>query len=196
MVVQFNGQHTLCPRGAFGAILVNHTGHGPFTDSAGNNCGALVGTNSGTRDTANDPSAHSEISAIRRLSALHPNVLIGANKVFWHALSMYTNGESCPMDAAAEAWAGIKEEIYAVSIDHLIALNFTQIEIGSKDVYHESGKVLSSPTTIVKFIDFDYHAKFFSWQNMPAQACPPGCHRSAPGAACVDDVPYVTQAFP
>jgi tRNA(Arg) A34 adenosine deaminase TadA len=194
IVVEMNGQNTLCPRGAFGAIIVNHTAIGPYSDSQGLNCGAIEAWNDGTRAYVNDPTAHSEINAIQHLSAQHPGTFIAFNKPFWAPLSMYTNGESCPMDAAAEVWAGIREQIYAVSIKHLIALNWTQIDMPSQYVYHDSGFMPGSPRVIIAGVDFDYQAPYFGWQLISAGPCPTGCHRV--GTNCVDNVPFVPIPFP
>lgn len=195
IVVNQNAQGTLCPWGSFGAIIVNHTstsGQG-FSDSQGNWCGSFVESNSGGTDL-NDPSAHSEIDAMRRLGNRFPYSRFNAN--FWGALTMYTNGESCPMDAAAQVWAGFKEVVYSVSIEDLLKLGWNQIDIDSKRVYQTAQSVANSRNlVIIEDVDFANQAPIFAWQNLPNNPCPAGCHKVAPGF-CSDISPYVPKAFP
>jgi hypothetical protein len=193
---------------------VNHTntaGQG-FRDSANRWCGSFVESNSGGTNLNGsevisplqlpgalvlmsflisylDPSDHSEINAIRRLGDRFPFNRFNAD--FWGALSMYTNGESCPMDAAAEVWAGFKEVIYSVSIDDLLKQNWNQIDIDSKRVYQKSDSIVASRNlVIIQDVDWVNQIPFFAWQNMPNNPCPTGCHKAAPGF-CADNVPYV-----
>ena len=71
------------------------------------------GHNSGK--TANDPTAHGEIMAIRDFVAEHPaNELEGA--------TIYTTGEPCPMCMAAIIWTGLSRVVFAASIEELSTL--------------------------------------------------------------------------
>jgi len=190
--VQFAGQGSVCPRGAYGAAIVNHsnTDSGNPVDSLGNNCGKIIGTNSGLRETTHDPTEHSEINAIHRLAALFPSE--AQVKSYWGALSMYTVGESCPMDAAAEVWSGFKEVIYAVSIEDLTDAGFGQIEVGSKKIYTNSNLVAGAPQVLIKNVLRMQMLPYFAWQFNADEACPTGCHRgndTSGNPYCFDDVP-------
>lgn len=75
----------------------------------------------------NDPSAHAEINAIRRLTAAigHPSL---------EGYILYTTGEPCPMCAAACVWAGVSEIIFGASIAELIAAGVSQIDISCQEI--------------------------------------------------------------
>ncbi|MBR8835641.1 MAG: nucleoside deaminase [Stigonema ocellatum SAG 48.90 = DSM 106950] len=78
-----------------------------------------------------DPSAHAEINVIRRLTAkLQSPSLDG--------YTIYTTGEPCPMCATACVWTGISEIVYGASIEDLISLNQSQIEISCEEVIDKS----------------------------------------------------------
>ncbi len=79
----------------------------------------------------NDPSAHAEINVIRSLTAKLKNLSL-------EGYSIYTTGEPCPMCAAACIWAGISEIVYAVSIQDLISLNQSQIDITCEEMIAKS----------------------------------------------------------
>jgi guanine deaminase len=83
------------------------------------------GHNTVKRDS--DPSAHAEINVIRSLTTKTRN----------HSLegySIYTTGEPCPMCATACVWTGISEIVYGASIQDLIAVNQSQINISCEEV--------------------------------------------------------------
>ncbi len=88
-----------------------------------------VGYNTVKRDK--DPSAHAEINVIRSLTAKLQN-----NSLEGH--SIYTTGEPCPMCATACVWAGISEIIYGASIQDLISINQSQIEISCEEIIAKS----------------------------------------------------------
>ncbi len=78
-----------------------------------------------------DPSAHAEINVIRSLT----------NKIKSPSLegySIYTTGEPCPMCATACVWTGVSEIIYGVSIQDLIAINQSQIDISCEQIIAKS----------------------------------------------------------
>jgi guanine deaminase len=79
----------------------------------------------------NDPSAHAEINAIRSLTAKLRNLSLDG-------YTIYTTGEPCPMCAAACVWSGMSEIIYGVSIQDLISMNQSQIEISCEEVIAKS----------------------------------------------------------
>ena len=195
MVTRQNAQHTICPRGAFAALIVNDTdttGRG-FSDSNGNWCGSFVEFDGGLRDATN-PDAHSELNAITRLANRFPGHRF--DTAFWNSLTMYTNGESCPMDTADEIWAGMKKQVYSVSIKALIALGNNQIDIRAEQLIATSNTVLQArPQYVIRDVAATSMYKYFAWQNIASNPCPAGCHRNA-AATCVDDVAYVTQPLP
>lgn len=88
-----------------------------------------VAHNTVNRD--NDPSAHAEINAIRSLTAKLKNPSL-------EGYSIYTTGEPCPMCATACVWSGLSEIIYGASIQDLITLNQSQINISCEEVIARS----------------------------------------------------------
>jgi tRNA(adenine34) deaminase len=76
--------------------------------------------------TTNDPTAHGEMVAIRRLIAVRrADELKGT--------TLYTSGEPCPMCMSAIVWCGIGRVVFAASIDELAA-KIGQIMLTSKQV--------------------------------------------------------------
>ncbi|MBD2205491.1 nucleoside deaminase [Calothrix sp. FACHB-1219] len=90
-----------------------------------------VGHNTVRRD--NDPSAHAEINVIRSLTAK-------IKKPDLTGYTIYTTGEPCPMCATACVWSGISEIIYGASIQDLISVNQSQIDISCEEVISKSFK--------------------------------------------------------
>ncbi|MBL1202190.1 MAG: nucleoside deaminase [Nostoc sp. GBBB01] len=88
-----------------------------------------IGHNTVKRD--NDPSAHAEINVIRSLTAKLKNPSL-------EGYSIYTTGEPCPMCATACVWSGLSEIIYGVSIQDLISVNQSQINISCEEVIAQS----------------------------------------------------------
>lgn len=83
------------------------------------------GFNTARRD--NDPSAHAEINVIRSLTTKIKNRYL-------EGYTIYTTGEPCPMCATACVWTGVSEIVYAVSIQDLIELNQSQINISCEEI--------------------------------------------------------------
>ncbi len=88
-----------------------------------------VGHNTVRRD--NDPSAHAEINVIRSLTAKIKNPSLSG-------YSIYTTGEPCPMCATACVWTGISEIVYGASIQDLISINQSQINISCEELIAKS----------------------------------------------------------
>ena len=96
-----------------------------------------------------DPTAHAEINLIREATkALGTASLRG--------YTLYTSSESCPMCAAAEIWAGVSRVVYGASIQQLIEVGQSQIEISSSTVnqagfihYELTGGVLAEEALAV-----------------------------------------------
>ncbi|NMG21148.1 nucleoside deaminase [Brasilonema bromeliae] len=79
----------------------------------------------------NDPSAHAEINVIRSLTTQLQNPSL-------EGYTIYTTGEPCPMCASACVWTGLSEIIYGASIEDLISVNQSQINISSEEVIVKS----------------------------------------------------------
>ncbi|OLN86914.1 Guanine deaminase [Colletotrichum chlorophyti] len=169
-----------CPFGAFGAVVVNHTGGG---------LGELVcaGANDGLG--SGNPTLHGEMVAINHCSGLFtdaqgPYRMTPAEALAAFAdLTLYTNAESCPMCASAIRWAGFREYVYGTSIETLVEKGWGQIRISSRDVFEQSaglprqtgltGPVLANETDV-----------FFGWQFVADAPCPRGCYRERDDSDC------------
>ncbi|MBG1263899.1 nucleoside deaminase [Nostoc commune] len=100
-----------------------------------------VAHNTVNRD--NDPSAHAEINVIRSLTAKLKNPSL-------EGYSLYTTGEPCPMCATACVWSGISEIVYGASIQDLITLNQSQINISCEEVITKSFRSIKVTKGILK----------------------------------------------
>ncbi|KAB8335915.1 nucleoside deaminase [Scytonema tolypothrichoides VB-61278] len=79
----------------------------------------------------NDPSAHAEINVIRSLTTQLKNPSL-------EGYTIYTTGEPCPMCASACVWTGLSEIIYGASIEDLVSVNQSQINISCEEVIIKS----------------------------------------------------------
>ena len=100
-----------------------------------------VGHNTVRRD--NDPSAHAEINVIRSLTAKIKNPSL-------EGYTIYTTGEPCPMCATACVWTGISEIVYGASIQDLISVNQSQIDISCEEVIAKSFRNIKVTKGILK----------------------------------------------
>jgi tRNA(adenine34) deaminase len=96
----------------FGAIIVRD--------------GEVLSTGRNLGKTTNDPTAHGEMVAIRRLIAVRPAAELKGT-------TLYTSGEPCPMCMSAILWCGIGRVVFAASIDEL-ATKLGQIMLTSRQV--------------------------------------------------------------
>src|SRR5947207_2772045 len=87
-------------------------------------------------------------------------------------LSLYTNGEPCPMCASAIRWAGLKECIYGTTIDTLGARGWNQIQVYSHEIFQRSTHLPGRPRLIGPVLANETDA-YFSWQFEPSHHCPP-----------------------
>lgn len=78
-----------------------------------------------------DPSAHAEINVIRNLTAQLQNPSL-------EGYTIYTTGEPCPMCATACVWTGISEIVYGASIEDLVSVNQSQINISCEEIIAKS----------------------------------------------------------
>ncbi|MEH2465482.1 nucleoside deaminase [Nostoc sp.] len=100
-----------------------------------------VAHNTVKRDS--DPSAHAEINVIRSLTAKFKNPSL-------EGYSIYTTGEPCPMCATACIWAGIAEIVYGASIQDIITVNQSQIDITCEEVIAKSFRNIKVTKGILK----------------------------------------------
>ena len=91
----------------------------------------------------NDPSAHAEINVIRSLTAKIKNPSL-------EGYSIYTTGEPCPMCATACVWSGVSEIIYGASIQDLLTINQSQINISCEEVIAKSFRNIKVTKGILK----------------------------------------------
>ncbi len=91
----------------------------------------------------NDPSAHAEINAIRSLTAKLKNPSL-------EGYSIYTTGEPCPMCATACVWSGLSEIVYGASIQDLINVNQSQINISCEQVIDKSFRKIKLTKDVLK----------------------------------------------
>lgn len=102
---------------------------------------AIKAHNSVRRD--NDPSAHAEVNAIRKLTAqLQTPSLEG--------YILYTSCEPCPMCATACIWAGISEIIFGASIQDLIHSGVNQIDLPCEDIIAKGFRKIKLTKGILK----------------------------------------------
>ena len=78
-----------------------------------------------------DPSAHAEINVIRNLTAQLQNPSL-------EGYTIYTTGEPCPMCTTACVWTGISEIVYGASIEDLVSVNQSQINISCEEIIAKS----------------------------------------------------------
>jgi guanine deaminase len=100
-----------------------------------------VAHNTVSRD--NDPSAHAEINVIRSLTAKLKNH-------FLEGYSIYTTCEPCPMCATACVWSGLSEIVYGASIQELISINQSQINLSCEEVIAKSFRNIKVTKGILK----------------------------------------------
>lgn len=184
---QFAVQNTTCPFGPFASDIVDHTIESPDNVHIdGYDCGKFIEGNSGERGANKNPILHAEVEAIERLMdcTLHPefcdangNQLRAQDKFFWGNLTQYTTGESCVMDAAATAWAGIGEVVYSISVDFQKNSGWNNFVLDSQDIFKLS-ITPTRPHTLIKNVDADLWAVHYSWQYIATNPCPTGCART------------------
>ncbi|MFN6564365.1 MAG: nucleoside deaminase [Nostoc sp. ChiSLP01] len=103
----------------------------------------VVGVSHNTVKRDNDPSAHAEINVIRSLTAKLKNPSL-------EGYSIYTTGEPCPMCATACVWSGLSEIVYGASIQDLILVNQSQINISCEEVIAQSFRNIKVTKGVLK----------------------------------------------
>jgi tRNA(Arg) A34 adenosine deaminase TadA len=171
---------TPCPFAAFGTVIVNHTSPG---------LGELVCIGANSNSQYGNPTLHGEIDAINNCSAiltdpegkysLSPSEALAA----FTTLSLYTNAESCPMCASAIRWAGMREYVFGTSIEKLVELGWSQIDISSAEVFERS-EGLGSETSLLGGVLSEETDVYFGWQFVGSAPCPKGCERKGRVRRC------------
>ncbi|TVY33341.1 hypothetical protein LOCC1_G008213 [Lachnellula occidentalis] len=170
-----------CPFAAFGTVIVNHTSPSA-SPSNPNALGEIVCMAVNQNQQTGNPTLHGEIAAINTCVAVlegrgwSTEEIAGA----WRELSLYTNGEPCPMCASAIRWAGFKECIFGTSIDTLFEKGWGQISIMADEVFAES-KELPGRTRLVGGVLANETDPYFSWQFDAGFPCPKGCEKKDEG---------------
>ena len=90
-----------------------------------------------------DPSAHAEVNVIRRLTAKLKNPSL-------EGYTIYTTGEPCPMCATACVLTGLSEIVYGASIEDLISVNQSQINISCDEVIAKSFRKIKVTKGVLK----------------------------------------------
>ena len=78
-----------------------------------------------------DPSAHAEMNVIRSLTAKIKTPSL-------EGYTIYATGEPCPMCASVCVWAGVSEIIIGASIEDLISVNQSQIDLACDEIIAKS----------------------------------------------------------
>ncbi|GAA5878056.1 hypothetical protein JCM16303_002833 [Sporobolomyces ruberrimus] len=113
-----------CSRFHFGAVVVNTTSDELVCISA--NQVSLTG----------NPTLHGEIAALNRCTEVLSERGLSPFEILesWKDLSMYTTGEPCSMCSSALRWAGMKEVIWATSIETVVKNGYPQIYLPSSAI--------------------------------------------------------------
>ena len=90
-----------------------------------------------------DPSAHAEINVIRSLTTKIKSPSL-------EGYIIYTTGEPCPMCATACVWSGISEIVYGASIQDLISVNQSQIDISCEEIIAKGFRKIKVTKGILK----------------------------------------------
>ncbi|TVY83930.1 tRNA-specific adenosine deaminase [Lachnellula suecica] len=166
---------TPCPFAAFGTVVVNHT-------DTSSPLGELVCMSVNQNEQTGNPTLHGEIAAINNCSAVLAGKGLSPAEIgkAWKDLSLYTNGEPCPMCASAIRWSGFKECIYGTSIETLFNKGWGQISISTEEVFEESAE-LPGRTRLIGNVLANETDPYFSWQFDGDHPCPKGCGRKSDG---------------
>lgn len=86
--------------------------------------------------SGDDPTAHAEIAALRRLSGLEIEAI---------GVAVVSTAEPCPMCAAGCWWAGVGAIIYGTSIESLIRFGWRQIDLGCERLWERGRPPFAAP---------------------------------------------------
>lgn len=179
--------HTPCPFMAFGTAIVNHTLS--FLDPT--HPGELVCTALNHNNHTSNPILDGEIAAIENCSTIltDPNgpYKFSAQEAIqaYTQLTVYTNGEPCPMCASAIMWTGFREMVYGSSIAKLVEMGWPQIRVDSRTIFAGSWDLRRTRTAWVGSVLSNETDKVYEWQFQPDVECPNGCERKERGGRCL-----------
>jgi tRNA(Arg) A34 adenosine deaminase TadA len=104
---------------------------------------AVIATGYNTVKRDSDPSAHAEINVIRSLTTKIRNPSL-------EGYTIYTTGEPCPMCATACVWTGISEIVYGASIQDLIEISQSQINLSCEEIIAKGFRKIKVTKGILK----------------------------------------------
>lgn len=92
-----------CSPAPFGSVVVDH----------GTNPTTVVCVGANKVGSTGDPTQHGEVSTIQKCTETLASQGLSPQEILkrWRDLSIYTNGEPCPMCSSAIRWAGFKEVV-------------------------------------------------------------------------------------
>jgi len=97
--------------------------------------GRIISRAHDTEKTDLDPTAHAELTAIRKAASLLGRHLDGCLILSTH--------EPCPMCAAAIVWSGIKEVGYGCSIKEALEQGRKRIDLSCREIFERAGKSIA-----------------------------------------------------
>ena len=189
-----HGFNNPCPFAPYGAAIVDRTDTSASNihDSAGNNCGKILETNTGYRETfIRGAFWHSEINAIARLAncSIHTEYcdnndvfLPSMNKTFYGILDLYTTVASCIEDWAAEELSGFNTIVQGPSLADIIQAGWTQDSIFEPELNIFLARQPAHVKHLIKDVLRDRILPYLTWQfstGAAATTCPTGCHSAA-----------------
>ena len=182
--------HTPCPFMAFGTVIVNHTLS--FLDPTHTHPGTLICTGLNHNNHTANPILDGEIAAIENCSAIFtdpsgPFRLSPREAIEAYAdLTIYTNGEPCPMCAGAIIWTGFREMVFGSSIARLVEMGWPQIRVDSRTIFEGSWDVRKRRRTAwIGGVLSEETDEVFKWQFQEGEECPVGCERKEAGGRCL-----------
>jgi tRNA(adenine34) deaminase len=92
----------------------------------------IIAESHDTEKTDHDPTAHAELTAIRKAASLLGGRLDGCLIISTH--------EPCPMCATAIVWSGIKEVGYGYSIKEALEQGRNRIDLTCREIFLRAGK--------------------------------------------------------
>lgn len=180
--------HSACPFMAFGAAIVNHTLS--FLDST--HPGTLICTGLNHNNHTGVPILDGEIAAIENCSRILTDPsgefkLSSREAIEAYAeLTIYTNGEPCPMCSGAIVWTGFREMVFGSSIAKLVEMGWPQIRVDSRMIWEASWDVRKPRTAWVGSVLANETDEVFNWQFQDGVECPKGCERKEGWGRCLD----------
>lgn len=97
--------------------------------------GEIVSRSHDTEKTERDPTAHAELTAIRKAATLFGRHLDGCQVISTH--------EPCPMCATATVWAGIETVAYGYSIREALEQGRRRIDLPCREIFDRAGKKIT-----------------------------------------------------